>query len=74
MSKRNVLWLTLGLGAVAIMVAATTAGATHPRPAGATPIRRGPLVPAHNPARQKPHAWPPLAFPSCNPPSQSSTS
>jgi hypothetical protein len=65
--------LALGLGAVAIMVAAATAGATHPRPKGATPIRVS-LVPAYNPCASpnRTHG-PPLAFPSCNPPVQASS-
>jgi hypothetical protein len=73
MSRRNALGLALGLGAVAIMVAAATAGATHPRPAGATPLRVS-LVPSYNScgSPNRTHG-PPLAFPSCNPPTQSSS-
>jgi hypothetical protein len=71
-NRRMLLGLALGLGAVAIMVVAATAGATHPRPKGATPIRVS-LVPAYNPCASpnRTHG-PPLAFPSCNPPVQSS--
>jgi len=49
-------------------VMASTAGATHPRPNSATPLRV-PLVPAYNAcaAPNRTHG-PPLAFPSCNPP------
>ena len=55
------------------MVAAATAGATHPRPAGATPLRVS-LVPAYNQCASpnRTHG-PPLAFASCNPPMQSSS-
>jgi hypothetical protein len=55
------------------MLLAQIAGATHPRPKGATPIRAS-VVPAHkqcaNPNRT--HGAP-LAFPSCNPPVQTSS-
>ena len=73
MSRQNALGLAVGLVAVAIMVAATTAGATHPRPAGATPLRVS-LVPSYDScgSPNRTHG-PPLAFPSCNPPTQSSS-
>lgn len=50
-----------------------TAGATHARPAGATPVRV-PIVPAFEPctAPNRTHG-PALAFPSCNPPVQTSS-
>ena len=53
-------------------VVASTAQATHPRPKGATPMRLS-LVPAYSqcPAPNRTHG-PPLAFPSCNPPAQTS--
>jgi hypothetical protein len=56
-----------------VLVAAEMASATHPRPKGATPLRV-PLVPAFNActAPNRTHG-PPLAFPSCNPPVQSSS-
>lgn len=64
--------LALAAAAVALMVTASLAGATHPRPKGATPLRVS-LVPAFEqcaaPNRQH---GPPLAFPSCNPPAQTS--
>ena len=68
-----VLPLALALGAVGMMVMASMATATHPRPKGATPLRVS-LVPAFNActAPNRTHG-PPLAFPSCNPPVQSST-
>ena len=71
--KRMVLPLALALGAVGIMVVASVASATHPRPKGATPLRVS-LVPAFAQctAPNRTHG-PPLAFPSCNPPVQSST-
>ena len=72
--KRMVLPLALALGAVGVMVMASMASATHPRPKGATPLRVS-LVPAFNAcaAPNRTHG-PPLAFPSCNPPVQSSNS
>ena len=71
--KRMVLPLALALGAVGFMVMASMASATHPRPKGATPLRVS-LVPSFNActAPNRTHG-PPLAFPSCNPPVQSST-
>src|SRR5688500_15586841 len=71
--KRMVLPLALALGAVGVMVMASMASATHPRPKGATALRVT-LVPAYNActAPNRTHG-PPLAFPSCNPPVQSST-
>ena len=71
--KRMVLPLALALGAVGLMVMASMASATHPRPKGATPLRVS-MVPAYNQcaAPNRTHG-PPLAFPSCNPPVQSST-
>ena len=72
--KRMVLPLALALGALGMMVMATVASATHPRPVGATPLRAS-MVPAYNACGtpNRTHG-PPLAFPSCNPPVQSSTS
>ena len=60
-----------GLTTLCLLVAAPVQ-ATHPRPAGATPIRLS-LVPAysHCAAPNRTHG-PPLAFPSCNPPAQTS--
>ncbi len=71
--KRTVVPLALALGAVGIMVMASMASAGHVRPKGATPIRVS-LVPAFNActAPNRSHG-PPLAFPSCNPPTQTST-
>jgi hypothetical protein len=71
--KRMVLPLALALGALGMMVMATAASATHPRPVGASPLRAS-MVPAYNAcaAPNRTHG-PPLAFPSCNPPVQSST-
>jgi hypothetical protein len=65
--------LALALGAMGMMVMASLASASHPRPKGATPIVAS-LVPAYNAcaAPNRTHG-PPLAFPSCNPPVQSST-
>jgi hypothetical protein len=69
---RRVLASAVALGAAAILAAATLAFATHPRPKGATPMRVS-LVPAYEEctAPNRTHG-PPLAFPSCSPPVQSS--
>ena len=71
--KRMVL-PALAVAALVMMVMASMASATHPRPKGATPLRVS-LVPAYNActAPNRTHG-PPLAFPSCNPPVQSSAS
>jgi hypothetical protein len=65
--------LAVAFGATALMIMATVAQGTHPRPKGATPLRVS-MVPAYNActAPSRTHG-PPLAFPSCNPPVQSST-
>ena len=72
--KRMALPLALALGAMGVLVMASVANATHPRPKSASPIQAS-LVPAYNQctAPNRTHG-PPLAFPSCNPPVQSSTS
>ena len=61
-----------GLATLCLLTAAP-AQATHPRPAGATPIRMS-LVPAYAPcgAPNRTHG-PPLAFASCSPPAQTSS-
>jgi hypothetical protein len=66
--------LALAASALTMLVAAEFASATHPRPVGASPIRVS-MVPAYNAcaAPNRTHG-PPLAFPSCNPPVQSSGS
>ena len=67
----------LPLVAAGILLAASLAGpasATHPRPKGATPFRL-PVVPAYAGCTTPDRVHgPPLAFPSCNPPVQSSAS
>ena len=71
--RRSMRLVTLsgGLAALCLLIAAPVQ-ATHPRPAGAKPIRLS-LVPAYSPcaAPNRTHG-PPLAFPSCNPPAQTS--
>jgi hypothetical protein len=64
--KRTLLPLALGTLGVTTMV--QVAGATHPRPKGATPLRVS-LVPAYKPclAPNRTHGAP-LAFPSCSSP------
>ena len=58
--------------AIACLLFGAPAQGTHPRPKGATPFRV-PLVPAYSAcaAPNRTHG-PPLAFPSCNPPAQTS--
>jgi hypothetical protein len=70
---RTALPLALALAALFLAMSAQLAGATHPRPKGATPVQV-PLVPAYNPctAPNRMHG-PPLASPSCNPPAQASS-
>lgn len=72
--KRMALPLALAVGALGMLVMASVANATHPRPKAASPIIAS-MVPAFNQctAPNRTHG-PPLAFPSCNPPVQSSTS
>jgi len=72
--KRMALPLALALGALGVLVMASVANATHPRPKSASPITAA-TVPAFNQctAANRTHG-PPLAFPSCNPPVQSSNS
>ena len=73
MTRPSRIPLTLALCAATAMAMPAVAGAIHPRPKGATPVRV-PLVPAYTacatPNRQH---GPPLAFPSCNPPAQTSS-
>jgi len=73
-SKRFAAVFAAALGAVALMIIASVASATHPRPKGATPIRVS-IVPAFAActAPNRTHG-PPLAFPSCNPPVSTSGS
>ena len=71
--KRTALPLALALGALGVMVFASVASATHPRPLAASPIVAS-LVPSFTECTgtgNRTHG-PPLVFPSCNPPVQSS--
>ncbi len=70
--KRPVIAAGLGLGALGFMMVAQLGGATHPRPLSASPLRVS-LVPAYEECTSpnRTHG-PPLAFPSCNPPVQTS--
>ena len=64
--------LALAVGALMLLTATQLAGASHPRPKGATPIRVS-LVPAYQPCTTSNNTHgPPLAFPSCSPPVQTS--
>jgi hypothetical protein len=71
-AKRRVVPLALAISALGLVVLTQVASASHPRPKGASPIRV-PLVVAFNscPAPNRTHG-PSLAFPSCNPPGQTS--
>jgi hypothetical protein len=71
---RSALPAAAAMAVLGMMVMAQSAGATHPRPKGATPFRAS-LVPAYNACTSpnRTHGTP-LAFPSCNPPVQTSTS
>ena len=73
-ATRRRMQLAVAFGAAAILATTSLAGASHPRPKGATPLRV-PLVTAYNQrtASNRTHG-PPLAFPACNPPAQTSTS
>lgn len=73
MSRGKMLVLALGLAALGILLMAQLAGATHPRPRGASPLRVS-LVPAYKQCTSpnRTHGSP-LAFPSCAPPEQTSS-
>jgi hypothetical protein len=70
--RKMVLPLALAIGALGFMVITQVASATHVRPKGATPLRVS-TVPAYKQctAPNRTHGAP-LAFPSCNPPVQTS--
>jgi hypothetical protein len=70
--RKMVLPLALALGAIGFMAVSQVASATHVRPKGATPLRAS-LVPSFKAcaAPNRTHGAP-LAFPSCNPPVQTS--
>jgi hypothetical protein len=70
--KRMALPLGLAVAAMGMLVIASVANATHPRPKSASPITAS-MVPAYVQctAPNRTHG-PPLAFPSCNPPVQTS--
>jgi hypothetical protein len=71
-SKNLPLW-ALALAGLGILLTASPAGATHPRPQGASPLRV-PLVPAFQPCTSANRAHgAPLSFPSCAPPVQTSS-
>jgi hypothetical protein len=73
-TRKMALPTAMAMAVIGVMVMASAANAAHPRPKGASPLRAS-LVPAFNQctAANRTHG-PPLAFPSCNPPVQSSTS
>jgi hypothetical protein len=69
---KQLTWLALVACAIGSTVAVQVATATHPRPKSASPVTVS-LVPAYEQctAPNRTHG-PPLAFPSCNPPSEAS--
>ena len=70
--RKMVLPLALAVGALGLMVVSQLASASHVRPKGATPLRAS-LVPSFKACStpNRTHGAP-LAFPSCNPPVQTS--
>jgi hypothetical protein len=72
MARRCGRWLTLLGGLATLCLVAAPAQASHPRPKSASPAQWS-LVPAYGQclAPNRTHG-PPLAFPSCNPPAQTS--
>jgi len=70
--RKMVLPLALAIGAIGFMAVSQVASATHVRPKGASPLRAS-LVPSFKACAtpNRTHGAP-LAFPSCNPPVQSS--
>ena len=70
--RKMVLPLALALGALGLMVMAQMASATHPRPKGATPLRASTVVAYKACTTPNRTHGAPLAFPSCNPPVQTS--
>jgi hypothetical protein len=73
LKARTLVPLALAVTVAAMLVAASIASAAHPRPKGASPMRLS-MVPAFKQctSANRTHG-PPLAFPSCNPPVQTST-
>jgi hypothetical protein len=71
--RKMVLPLTLAVGALALMAVSQVASGSHVRPKGASPLRAS-LVPSFKACGtpNRTHGAP-LAFPSCNPPVQSSS-
>jgi hypothetical protein len=72
--SKSVVLIVLATAVLGAMVAAQIAGATHPRPKGASPLRVS-LVPAYKQCTgtgNRTHGAP-LAFPSCAPPVQASS-
>ncbi len=70
--RKMVLPLALAVGALGLMAVSQLASASHVRPKGATPLRAS-LVPSFKACTvpNRTHGAP-LAFPSCNPPVQTS--
>jgi hypothetical protein len=70
--SRTFLPLALAVGALGLAIVVQIAGATHPRPKGATPVRVS-LVPAYEQCTSPNTTHgPPLSFPACSPPVQAS--
>jgi hypothetical protein len=72
LKARTLVPLALAVTVAMMLIAASIASAAHPRPKGASPMRLS-MVPAFKQctAANRTHG-PPLAFPSCNPPVQTS--
>src|SRR2546423_15118398 len=70
--RKMVLPLALAVGALGLMAVSQVASGSHVRPKGASPLRAS-LVPSYKACTtaNRTHGAP-LAFPSCNPPVQSS--
>jgi hypothetical protein len=71
-TNRKKLAMAVAVAALGVLIATQIASATHPRPKSASPIRVS-LVPSYEQctAPNRTHG-PPLAFPSCSPPVQTS--
>jgi hypothetical protein len=73
LSKRTALSLTLVLAIAASLALTQMAGATHPRPKGATPLRASLAIAYSACASPNRQHGAPLATLSCNPPAQASS-
>src|SRR5688572_16667935 len=72
MSNKHALPVAVAAGILGLLIAAQAATATHPRPKGASPLSGSAVIAYNQCASPNRTHGPPLAFPSCNPPVQSS--